>query len=89
MAAVRAAVPDGASTLAGWCISMISTDSKNGAARAANDIMSSAPMAKFGAISTPTPAPLVAGGAAASWSRRATSRPSSHPVVPTTTWMPR
>ena len=36
---------------------MTSTDSKKGAALAANDIMSSAPMAKFGAMRTPTPAP--------------------------------
>ena len=42
---------------------MTSTDSKKGAALAAKDIMSIAPMAKFGAISTPTPAPLLAGGA--------------------------
>ncbi len=85
IAAVRAAVPDGASTLSGWCSSMTSTDSKKGAALAANDIMSSAPMAKFGAMRTPTPAPVAAGGASASWARRVSSRASSHPVVPTTT----
>ena len=89
MAAVRAAVPEGASTLAGWCSSMTSTDSKKGAALAAKAIMSSAPMAKFGAMSTPTPAPLLAGGASASWPRSVSSRASSQPVVPTTTCTPR
>ncbi len=63
-AAVRAAVPEGASTLLGWCSSTISTDSKNRAAFAANDIMRIAPSAKLGAMSTPTGAPECEGGAA-------------------------
>ena len=45
---------EGASALSGWCSSMISTDSKYGAAWAANRIISTAPIAKFGATSTPT-----------------------------------
>ena len=53
--AVCVAVPLGASSLRGWCCSMISTDSKCRAARAANCIISTAPMPKFGAITTPTP----------------------------------
>ena len=52
--AVRRAVPDGASALSGWCSSTISTDSKNGAASAANRIISTAPIEKLGATSTPT-----------------------------------
>ena len=51
--AVAAAVPDGASTLSGWCSSTISTDSNHGAASAAKRIMRTAPIAKFGAMSTP------------------------------------
>ena len=51
--AVRRAVPDGASALSGWCSSTTSTDSKNGAACAANRIIRIAPMEKLGAISTP------------------------------------
>ena len=52
--AVRAAVPDGASALNGWCSSMTSTDSKKRAACLANCIDSTAPIAKFGAMSTAT-----------------------------------
>jgi len=48
------AVPLGASTLPAWCSSMISTESKNRAARSANCVISTAPTAKFGAITTPT-----------------------------------
>ena len=48
--AVSMAVPDGASTLASWCSSMISAVSKYGAASSAKRIISTAPMAKFGAI---------------------------------------
>jgi hypothetical protein len=47
--AVSIAVPDGASRLLSWCSSMISADSNQGAAMAAKCIMSTAPMAKFGA----------------------------------------
>ena len=50
--AVRYAVPDGASALCGWCSSMTSTESKNRAACCAKRIDSTAPIAKFGAMST-------------------------------------
>ena len=43
------AVPDGASTFPPWCNSMISADSKYGAAISAKCIISTAPIAKFGA----------------------------------------
>ncbi len=48
--AVAMAVPDGASIFWSWCSSMISTLSKYGAACSANRIISTAPIAKFGAI---------------------------------------
>ena len=50
--AVRLDVPDGASALPAWCSSMTSADSKNGAACAANRIISTAPTEKFGTTST-------------------------------------
>ena len=81
--AVRVAVPLGASTLSGWCSSTISTDSKYGAALAANRIISTAPMEKFGATSTRT-----SGRSASQLRGPASSRSSSKPVVPTTTSMP-
>ena len=43
------AVPEGASTFWSWCSSMTSAVSKNGAAISAKRIISTAPMAKFGA----------------------------------------
>ena len=43
------AVPDGASILASWCSSITSAVSKYGAASSAKRIISTAPMAKFGA----------------------------------------
>ena len=43
------AVPDGASALVSWCSSITSAVSKNGAASSAKRIISTAPMAKFGA----------------------------------------
>ena len=46
----RTAVPDGASILWSWCSSMISAVSKYGAASSAKRIISTAPMAKLGAI---------------------------------------
>ena len=46
--AVWRAVPDGASTLSGWCSSTISTDSKYGAASAANRMSRTAPIAEVG-----------------------------------------
>ena len=61
---------------------MISTDSKYRAARAANCIISTAPMPKFGAISTPT------SGLCDSQVRTRSRRWSVKPVVPTTTLMP-
>ena len=63
--AVRTAVPDGASTLSGWCSSMISTDSKYREALAAKAEARTEPSAKFGAIRTPTPG----WPARSSWSR--------------------
>ena len=62
---------------------MISTDSKNRAATAANRIVSTAPMAKFGAMMTPD----LGLGRRASAARWPAAR-SSKPVVPTTAWMP-
>ena len=53
--AVRTAVPLGASALFGWCSSMTSTDSKKRAACWAKRMVSTAPMPKFGAMSTPVP----------------------------------
>jgi hypothetical protein len=47
--AVSFAVPDGLSTLSAWCSSTISARSKNRAASAAKRIISTAPIAKFGA----------------------------------------
>ena len=47
--AVCRAVPEGASTLSGWCSSITSTDSNQRAARAANAMASTAPSAKLGA----------------------------------------
>ena len=44
--------------------------------------MSTAPSAKFGATSTPTPVPDLDGGAAAICASTAASRLSSQPVVP-------
>ena len=80
-AAVSRAVPDGASTLLSWCSSMISTLSIHGAASAARRIMSTAPMAKFGATTAlhrPWPN---------SWSSSARSS-GVRPVVPTTACTP-
>ena len=48
--AVRIAVPDGASILASWWSSMISTVSNHGAASSAKRIISTAPMAKLAAM---------------------------------------
>ena len=47
--AVRIAVPEGASFLLQWCISMTSASGKYGAAAFANSIMRTAPVVKFGA----------------------------------------
>jgi hypothetical protein len=79
--AVRAAVPDGASTLPAWCSSITSTESKNRAACRANCIISTAPTPKFGAMST---CPGVSSSQPRTWSKRC----SSNPLVPTTTAMP-
>ena len=48
--AVAIAVPDGASTFWSWWSSMISAVSKYGAASSAKRIISTAPIAKLGAI---------------------------------------
>ena len=45
---VSIAVPEGASTLASWCSSMISAVSNHGAASSAKRIIKMAPMAKLG-----------------------------------------
>ena len=78
--AVRAAVPDGASTLLGWCSSIISADSKYFAAFVANSIIKTAPMAKLGAIRTPD---LDEAKRLLIFAIRA----SSNPVVPMTAFM--
>lgn len=80
--AVRVAVPDGASTLFGWWSSTTSTDSKYGAAICANFMVRTAPMEKFGAMSTPV------SGDWASHPFSFARRSSVQPVVPTTAWMP-
>ena len=54
-AAVRAAVPLGASSLRSWCSSMISASGCARAASAAKRIISTAPIAKFGATKTFAP----------------------------------
>src|SRR4051812_33375592 len=79
--AVRTAVPDGASTLLGWCSSTTSTDGKNRAASCANFMSRTAPMPKLGAMTTPT------SGLGRSHSATVASLASSKPVVPTTQWM--
>ena len=61
---------------------MTSTDSKNRAACLANCIDSTAPIAKFGAMSTET------SGFVASQSCTCAMRSSVNPVVPTTAWIP-
>ena len=48
------AVPEGASTLASWCSSIISAVANHGAAISAKRIMSTAPMAKLGATTQPS-----------------------------------
>src|SRR5438445_2727856 len=75
--AVESAVPDGASSLSAWWSSMISTASKCGAAISARCIITTAPMAKFGATIPPTPLAL---HAVSSLSTSDVDRP----VVPTT-----
>lgn len=80
--AVRVAVPDGASTLFGWCSSTTSADSKKRAAAWENFIVRTAPMEKLGATSTPVP------GEPASSVLSCARRSSVQPVVPTTAWMP-
>ena len=74
------AVPDGASTLASWCSSITSAVSKNGAASSAKRIISTAPMAKFGATRQ-----LLAENALAPGRR---GRRRVKPVVPITAWTP-
>ena len=78
-AAVRAAVPDGASSLAGWWYSMISARCMWRDASAAKRIISTAPIAKFGATNALALARLGAAARSAS---------TSKPVVPITTWRP-
>src|SRR5919107_610130 len=74
--AVRAAVPLGASSLRSWCSSMISALGRCRAASTANCIISTAPIAKFGAKNTlPPPASSL-------------SSEGSQPLVPTTACTP-
>ena len=80
-AAVRSAVPEGASSLPSWCSSMISALAMCRDASAAKRIISTAPTAKFGAITA------LAGPASAS-ARSSPSWASLSPVVPTTTCTP-
>ena len=73
--AVRAAVPDGASSFRSWCSSTISHSGMCGATICAAFIISTAPIAKFGAtnrFALPTPS----------------SSEKSTPVVPITQWTP-
>ena len=51
--AIAIAVPEGASIFASWCISVKSAYSKNGPAIFAKWDISTAPIAKFGAITIP------------------------------------
>jgi hypothetical protein len=68
---VRAAVPDGASSLLSWCSSMISHSRMCSAASFDISIMSTAPIAKLGATKRlPLPTP-------SNWAKSA-------PVVPIT-----
>ncbi len=78
--AVSIAVPDGASTFWSWCSSMISAVSKYGAAISAKRIISTAPMAKFGAITA-------LAFDASKRVRRSSMSSGVNPVVPTTAWM--
>jgi hypothetical protein len=80
-ASVSMAVPDGASAFSSWCSSITSADSKYGAASSANRIMSTAPIAKLGAI-TAFAVPLP--NRSRKWSRSS----SENPVVPTTACTP-
>ena len=77
--AVSIAVPDGASTFWSWWSSMISAVSNHGAASSANRIISTAPMAKFGAMRQLLLVNVL---------RKASRSASVKPVVPTTAWMP-
>ena len=77
ISAVRTAVPEGASSLLSWCSSMISTSGMYFAAMRLISIISTAPMAKFGAIN----AGVSFFSAAALISRCCSSE---MPVVPTT-----
>ena len=72
---MRAAVPEGASSLAGWWYSMISARSITRDASVAKRIISTAPSAKLGATKA-FASPLSAAARSAS---------TSNPVVPTTT----
>ena len=79
--AVSIAVPEGASTFASWCSSMISAVSNHGAASAAKWIINTAPIAKFAAT---TAFACECANSSASSSKSS----SVKPVVPTTAWTP-
>ena len=71
--------PEGASSLAGWCSSTISTDGKNRAASWANFMSSTAPMPKFGAMTTPSSG--LGSSHSAIVASLASSAPRVHPAV--------
>ena len=77
--AVCTAVPDGASSLFSWCSSMISAESKYGAATSAKCIIRTAPIAKLGAMTQFERVNIASKAAMSS---------SVNPVVPTTAWTP-
>jgi hypothetical protein len=75
--AVIMAVPEGASNLLSWWSSITSAESKNGAASSARRIISTAPMAKLGAMTALEEA-------SAKRLRSASRSSAEKPVVPTT-----
>ncbi len=79
--AVSTAVPEGASAFWSWCSSTISTVSKCGAHNSASRIMSTAPIAKFGAMTA-------FACALSNSSENSASSSSLKPVVPTTACTP-
>ena len=81
--AVRAAVPDGASSLRSWCSSTISAFAMCCDASAANFIMSTAEIAKFGAKKT-----FAAVGGRAGGNRSLAAARGRSPLVPMTTCTP-
>src|SRR5215831_3967981 len=91
IAAVLAAVPDGASTLPAWCSSTTSAESKNRAACSANLIISTAPIEKLGTTRTlgrlASASPVTPAEPPARLAASASLGPSK-PEVPMTTFRP-